>query len=1052
MSNRAMVKLAFVAGVSLSSLMAPAAVAQAHSAQGMKSYSIAGGDLRSVLKTFAAQSGLRFIFRTRDVQGLRSSGLSGTYTPAQGLQTLLGRTGLSMRPDLSGAIAIVKISDNQQSDQSVGQADQIGGTSDEQDARLRPTANAQTPPVPTRSTEVAADDAGTQAIVVTGSRAAINGFSAPSPTLVVGSELIQQQAATTVAQVLYQEPAIKATRSPGANATNISHPGQAAADLRGLGPQRTLVLVNGARVVPAAPAINGSTPVATDLNLIPTMMIDRVEVVTGGASAQYGSDAISGVVNIMLKRKYSGLEMTAQTGISQYGDNFSYRLGALGGAEFGGGRGHFVASVEYNKMDGMGDNYVRDWGSRDYAIVSNPNFATNGMPANVLAPNVYSNLSAGGKILGPANFSLRNFTFNADGTTRPFDAGSLTNGTTQVGGEGAATSQNINGIPPVKRLTIYARADYEFSDAFQLILEGGYSQSDASLSAAIPRIASATIRRDNAYLPAAVRSTMIAQNIQTFTLSKVFYDQGNAFYEVNNRTPHGLIGAEGDLGGTWRYDLHYSYGENQFRGDVSNNLIAAPLTFALDSVVSGGQIVCRATVPGASFNAAAAGCVPLNPFGPNSSTAGAQAYVNGRGWSESLYKQHSAGINIRAQPFATWAGPISIAFGAEYRHESQLVTADPIAANGLFAGNGNVGTFNGKFDVKEGYAEVIVPLARDMGLAHALDLNAAIRYADYSSIGGQTNWKVGAVYEPIEGLRFRTTRSRDIRAPAIFELNSPGANAATNVSVNGLGGRIPVNATLGNPNLKAERGDTFTAGFVIEPRSLSRLRLSIDYYDINLKDGITSLQGATIGNLCTLGQQQFCDFIRFSGATPVSIVAPVQNIGLLRNKGIDGVLSYTLPVGPEDHTLNIALSGNYVLNALINSGVPGTPSIERAGENGQTNVGSMPRFRGTGSITYRQPEFTITAQGQFVSAGTIDNSYNSTPATTININRVPAIAYLNLYSTFNIAPRMKFTFSVNNVLDQDPPVVPSPNFSTPTNGAYYDKIGRSFQVSVNLQL
>jgi len=551
-----------------------------------------------------------------------------------------------------------------------------------------------------------------------------------------------------------------------------------------------------------------------------------------------------------------------------------------------------------------------------------------------------------------------------------------------------------------------------------------------------------------------VLDAMIAQNINTFTLSKVFYDQGNAFYEIRNRTPHGLIGAEGSLGGTWQYDFHYSYGENQFHGDVSNNLLAAQLAFALDSVVNpaNSQIVCRATLPGASFNAAAAGCVPLNPFGPDSSTPEAQAYVNGRGWSESLYKQHSAGLNFRAQPFSTWAAPVSIAFGAEYRHESQVVTADPIAANGRFAGNGNVGTFAGSFEVIEGYFEAIVPLARDTAFARSLDINGAIRYADYSSIGGQTNWKVGAVYEPVDGLRFRVTRSRDIRAPAIFELESPGANTATNVAVNGVTARIPVNATLGNPDLKAERGDTFTAGMVIEPVSIPRLRVSLDYYDINLKDGITSLQGATIGNLCTLGQQQFCDFITFNGTTPVSVVAPVQNIGLLRNKGIDGVLSYSVPVGSGDQTLNIMLSANYVLNALINSGVPGTPPIERAGENGQTNVGSMPRFRGTASLTYRQPEFSITAQGQFISAGTIDNTYNTTPATTININDVPAIGYLNLYSTINIAPRIKFTLAINNVLNQDPPIVPSLNFSTPTNGAYYDKVGRSFQVGVNLQL
>lgn len=892
-------------------------------------------------------------------------------------------------------------------------------------------------------------------IIVTGSRAAINGFGAPSPTLVFGQDLVKQQSAATIAQVLYQAPAFKATRSPAANAVNISNPGQAAADLRGLGPQRTLVLVNGARVVPEAPAINSSNPVTTDLNLIPTMMIDRVEVVTGGASAQYGSDAVAGVVNVILKREMSGLEVTAQSGISQYGDNATYRIGALGGFNFGGDRGHVVASVEYNDNKGMGDIYQRDWGREEYQIVSNANYANNGMPANILSPHVHNYLSAGGLILGPANFSLRGSTFNADGSTRPYDGGSFNNGTFQIGGEGTTTYTHINQIPPVRRFTAYLRGEYEVSDALRFIVEGGYSESRATLYGGISRYTTAAIKLDNAFLPKAVHDAMVTEGLSSITMSKTFFDLGNALFRVKNKTPHGMIGAEGKFGDSWQYDAHYSYGENRFRNDVSNNLLTANLNFAVDAVTDPvtGAIVCRATLPGAAFDAAASGCVPLSSFGPNSGTPAAQGYVNGSGYGTSIYRQHAAAFNLRGQPISTWAGPVSVAFGGEYRRESQIVGADPASARGVFNFAGNIGVFSGNFDVKEAYFETIVPLARDMKFAHMLDINAAVRYADYSSVGGQTNWKIGGVYEPVEGLRFRATRSRDIRAPAIFELAGPGSVTRNVMTVNGITARIPVNVVVGNPNLKAERGDTFTAGVVIEPRMLSRLRASIDYYDINLKGAITSFSSTTIGTLCTLGEAQFCDYISFDAArNPTSILAPIQNIGSFRNKGIDGLISYSLPLGGADTSLTATFSGTYVLNALVNSGAPGSAPIDRAGENGSVNQGAMPRFRANGSLTYRQPEFSITAQGVFTSSGTIDNSYNTAPGLTINDNHVPAIGYMNLYSTVNITSRMQFNFSINNVFNQDPPPVPNVVFSTPTNGQYYDKIGRAFQAGINLKL
>jgi iron complex outermembrane receptor protein len=911
----------------------------------------------------------------------------------------------------------------------------------------------------TAPTSTSADQAsdGEGEILVTGSRAAVQGYAAPTPMQVVGSDLIERQGATTIGQVLYQNPAFKATRTPGATAGNVSNPGQATADLRALGGQRTLVLFNGSRIVPQASANNLGVPVATDTNLIPTMMIERVEVVTGGASAQYGSDAVAGVVNILTKRRMSGIRLTAQAGMSQYGDAGNYRIGAIGGFGFAEDRGQVIASVEFSQSDRIGDVYNRDWGRERWQIVSNAGFATNGQPAFVLAPGVNTVLGTGGVITGPANFALAGQTFNADGSLRPFQYGTIRNATLQVGGEGPSFSSGGDLLPGVKRVTAYGRAEFAVSDKTKVYLEGGYSRSHAMFFNNIPSFSAVTIRNDNAYLPGAVRTALANQGLTSFAMTKVALEIGNNRYDVFNSTPHGTVGIEGGLGGSWRYDAHYSYGVNNYRSEVTNNLVTPNTAFAVDAVVNpaNGQIVCRATLPGAAFNAAAAGCVPINLFGPGNVSPQARAYVARSGFATAKYRQHSAAANLRGEPFSTWAGPVAMAIGVEYRREDETVRADALAAVNAFTASGNAAPFAGKFDVKEGYVEAIVPLARDLHFARQLDLNGAIRYADYSTVDGQTTWKVGAVYEPFDGLRFRTTLSRDIRAPAIWELFSPGSEVTNQVTVRGNSPRVPQNTSRGNPNLDPEKGDTWTAGIVIEPRgALSGLRASVDYYDIKLSGAITTLTAANLGTLCTQGIQQFCDYFTFDAAgVATRLVAPTLNLGEFRNRGIDGTLAYSVPMSALGsggrYTTNF--SGTYILKALVNTGVPGTAPIDRAGENGQQNLGAIPRFRGNLSTTFATDGWSLTAQMLYVSKGKIDNTYNTRPNLTINDNTIPAVAYVNLYTTVTVNDRANLFLTVNNLLDRDPPPSPYPILNTPVNGQYYDKIGRAFQVGVNVK-
>jgi outer membrane receptor protein involved in Fe transport len=708
-----------------------------------------------------------------------------------------------------------------------------------------------------------AQEASSDELVITGSRAARAGYVAPTPTSVIRSDVIDRQAATGVGQVLVQNPAFRATRSPQANANNLSSPGQFTADLRGLGGQRTLVLVDDARVVPYAAASNNGSPNAVDLNLLPTMMIDRVETVTGGASAQYGSDAVAGVVNIFMKKQYDGFRVRAQTGQTDLGDNKGYKVGFVGGTNLFEDKGHFVVGGEWEKSDGVRSFSSRDWGRKNWMQVTNgqrttPNTAGFGLPALLVSDNVVQALGSGGRITSGA---LNGQAFNPDGTTHTFQAGiaaTATGSTLQLGGEGGSILQGSSMIPDLDRYSIMARYGYDFTDTTKGYIQVGYADSKSTLFAAQLRRTADTIHRDNAFLPTPVR--LAYAGTPTFTFSRLYNDMGNGRFDIENKSPRVTIGMEGAIGTSgWDWDAHYSWGKNEYLQTGSNNAVAANYGFAEDAVLdtATGNIVCRATLaagaPGttrpdgttisAANRAAAAGCVPLNPFGEGKPSAAAIAYINQTGWLGADYVQHDAAINLKGEPLSTWAGKVSVATGLEYREETEVVTASSLAGTNAFANAGNGAPWSGGFHVTEGYVETIVPLARDMPFAKLLDLNAAYRYADYSLAGGQSAWKAGLVYEPVEWLRFRATQSRDVRAPAPNELFSPGTPVTNAATVNGIQQTIFQNLTLGNPNLNPEKADTRTIGFVVKPDEgpLAGLRMSVDYYQIKLKGAITNL-------------------------------------------------------------------------------------------------------------------------------------------------------------------------------------------------------------------
>ncbi|HEY5758408.1 MAG TPA: TonB-dependent receptor [Steroidobacter sp.] len=926
--------------------------------------------------------------------------------------------------------------------------------------------------MPAVAQDAAVDTPELEELVVTGTRAARDGYQAPSPTNVISAVVIDNQAATGLGEILEQSGMVKGTRNPNSNATNTSSPGQWTADLRGLGGQRTLVLVDSSRIVPFAPASNLSVPTTTDLNLIPTLMVERVETVTGGASAQYGSDAVSGVVNILLRREFDGVRVRAQTGMSEEGDAEERRIGVLGGWNSSDDRAHFVFSADWVDNDGVGDIYSRDWGRRETMIVSTP-----GTPSLTWADNVHSALGDGGIIHQGRNatntanvpFTLMGQTFNSDGSIRPFQYGyPLAPGatsSTMIGGEGESLMKGVSLVPAVERVASYARLGYDISDNLHAYATLGYSQSTGYLIAGQPRWTSTQlfIRAGNPFLPAAVNAAMTAQGVGGFRMTRLGNDIGNNRYEVENKSPRFSAGLEGSFGEGWDWDAHVSYGRNDYRTESLNNPVIANLAFALDAVRdSSGNIVCAATIPGhPRFNAAAAGCSPLNLFGEGNGSPEAIEYIQGDPWGEVVYEQRTFGANLSGTLFATWAGPIAVATGFEYRDEEEEVTADPVgAAGGYFSAN--YAPYSGSFDVAEGYVEAIVPLARGSKLAELIDLNLAYRYADYSTVGGMDAWKAGFVWEPVDFLRFRASQSRDIRAPAINELFGPGSpitNNITMININDFGAAnpavrnyvIPQQTSGGNPDVEAEQGDTTTIGFVLSPNSgpFTGFDFSVDYYDIQLDKAITNLNGANIANLCISGVSSFCDLFTFNAAgDPISLDAGSINLGSFQQKGYDVQLDYSQPLG--NGTASVSVTGTFVDESIVDTGLPGAAPVDRAGEHGAANFAAVPDFRGNLSTSFRTQTWSATVQAVYVSSGSLDNLYNTPGNPTINRNDVPSYALFNVYGSYNLSDNIRLFGAIRNALDRDPVMTPYTVLNSPVYGAYYDKVGRQYSLGLDV--
>jgi iron complex outermembrane receptor protein len=865
------------------------------------------------------------------------------------------------------------------------------------------------------SVAAAAEPGGDGEVVITGSRIVRNGFTAPTPVTVLGADRLEQRAATNVGDVVNEIPAFLASQTPAAQGLNANGPyvGGRMLNLRGLDPKRTLVLVDGKRFVPA------TTFGTVDTNLIPASLIERVDVVTGGASAAYGSDAVAGVVNMILDHRFNGIKAAIEGGASTRGDAQFQSYSLAWGGSFAGDRGHVVLSGEYEQSDGVGKCMVRDWcaaevlnfGRSGSALVNVPN-----TPANNILPNIHtSTISQRGVInaITLANGTTINAittaginttspllgtSFTTAGAPTPFAYGTYANTLFMVGGEGH-NEDGYFGVPivaPTERWVLTALANFEVSDHIRAGLDLSYGDFKGFGNSIQYKNTATPISKANPFIPAALLATMNANSINSFSLGRTYGDIGDPFFNTHNKTFRAVASLEGELGGSWKWDAYYQFGRNDFRSDLLGGVISARAVKAINSVLNGsGQIVCAVNADATTANDDP-NCAPLNPFG-NQVSAAARRYVTANGFQTDVTTEHVAAANVRGEPFSLWAGPISVAVGGEFRSDKIAGDADifskgapdnpdtpnavdVLGPNGFFAGNGS--KIAGKVDVVEGYFEALIPLAKDITLAKRLDVDGAVRRTHYSrsaptaasSSVDVTTWKVGVVWEPTDFLRFRAARSEDIRAPNVSELFGPQTSGFGILNDPAQGGlqTNPVVLSGSNPNLVPEVAETWTAGMVVRPPAdwgvFNRAGLSLDYYKITIDQAIGVLGAQTIANRCFQGATEFCALIVRSPAGVITQISDIQqNVNQLKTSGLDLEFSWRQPLGNAGD-LDFRMLGNYVWHLITVDSAGALDRADQTGVRGGTQPG-VPRYTLDWLLNWNRDRWHVNFHGKYIPEG-----------------------------------------------------------------------------------
>lgn len=1033
----------------------------AQSATPLQRYAIAISrqSLDVALRDLAAQTGLQIARFSDTIDSETLVGpVNGTLTPQQALDELLRGHKLKYLVINERTIAVVRWNEPKTTSPSTPISDERPVT-----APQRTSEVTTAPPLPATS----AEQASLTEVLVTGSRIIRDGYDTPTPVTVVDAETFGRSANSALADVLYTTAAFSGgqTIRAGADVPSSNQAGIAGVALRNLGGNRTLVLLDGQRSVPAI-----STGVV-DTNNFPQQLIARVETVTGGASAVYGSDAVAGVVNFVLDRKFTGFKGEVSGGATNHGDGHNWKVALAQGSPFANGRGHLLLSGEVVDDDGIvNGNGSRDWArtARNYYV--NPDYnGSNGQPEFLLADDVFLSQATRGGIItsGP----LRGIAFGEGGVPHQFNYGAgVPRDNFMSGGDYQATlTDDAYSLAPAQnRENIFLRAAYDVTDHFNVFVQLSRGVSE-SYGIAFPHYqvgAGAIISSGNPFIPSSVQQQMTDLGLGSFRLGSMNYDMPYVAVDTMRAANRFVLGAEGRLDALhtqWSWNAYAQLGETSSKYDTRNVENTFNYALALDAVRDPvtGAIVCRSTLTDPTN-----GCVPWNPMGTQVNSAAAKDYLLGTAHADQTTRQTVYAASITGRPFSNWAGPVSLALSGEYRKEQATVDSDPLAQRGAWR-SGNLQPLDAGFHVAEVAVETLVPLAARLPLVHNWDLSAAFRATDYEISGSVQTWKVGMTYAPRPDVRFRGTISRDIRAPNISELFQE-LNIGLTATYDPVTNTTPTHGRTqrGNLSLKPEKADSVTVGVVIQPAVVPGFSLSVDYWDIDLKDAVTLIGGSQTINLCYGGRPDLCSKITRVNGVITTVEQGNYNLARQRASGIDVDATYRVPlstlVRDWDGEVLFRFNGTRYLENVTDDGI--SPPDDSVG-----TVAGVPATVLTASVAYEVGNLQASLSARSFSGVVADNDYiecrTGCPESTVHQRTFDRLGsggatYFDASVSYRLSDLLgsrgdaRVFLNVRNLLDEDPELTPQIGttglgyiYSRSQNGRW-DKLGCIWRAGV----
>ncbi len=933
-------------------------------------------------------------------------------------------------------------------------------------------------------------------VVVTGSRIRHRGAASPTPTTVITADQISKTGTRQIADLVNQMPALVISQSDQTSNANrdkdsmdAGHPGLNALDLRGLGTKRTLVLVNGRRHVPGAPGTS-----AVDISTIPSSLVERVEIITGGASAQYGADAVAGVANFILKKNFQGYEANLQYGNSNYNDMPSYSGDILYGKNFNDNRGNVTLFASYDQSDGTVSGQDRPW-------------TATGIPWWVRDSSGHNTILDGQRLLSyspRAQVLLggKPYTFNDDGTMRApilgpsgilantydlSDSGSIPNLNTD-GGEYGGRYDGWLLSTPSERFITQATLNYQLTSDIHYFLEADFATNKSHGEYGVwYEGGSNRLTADNPFITDAMRAAN-GGTVDDLAFVRQYPEFGRAKSEYKRDMYQVVTGFEGELPGfigqhDWNWSAYYSYGKTQETNHDSNNTSNVRYMNALD-VVTGpsGTPICRIALTDPTT-----ACKPLNPFKPVTSDVISYLQYDSSAATSSL-QQHVLSGYATGGIFTLPAGEVQVVAGAEFRKEINDIGAvaeyDP--DNPAYVADYGVEQhpLHGEYDVKEGFAELSVPILKDLPFAQKLSVDAAIRASDYSTAGKTTSYKYGLQWAPVRDLRFRGTFGQAVRAPNISEVftassisgawlsdpcnyyNLPRRVDKTQYTAANCAATLPANKNdywlwlnvikKGNPNLKVETAKTLTLGLVFQPTFIKNLSASVDYYDIDMRNVVSAMAPQTILNKCmdapTLNNE-YCGMIVRDPTTHNLVSVVQQNINLAKrtNRGVDIEVDYAVNLSDWGLPSNSGrLSVNTVYTHLLENKYTADPDAPDVVTD-TLGIFGFPEWKGVTRFSYDR--------GPLWLGWSVRHFSGMRQTTTITPDayspyRTKAIVYHDLYASYRLKPNVILGLGINNALNTAPPRYPGAE----AGGAYfgdegwqsgiYDVIGRTMHVSL----